>query len=499
MRERVSIGIPGLDEVLSGGLLVNQSYLIVGSAGTGKTLSSLQWLASCADEGKTALFITLAEPLENVLRNVSNFTWNLDKLHCVDLNPTSDRFENRREEYTVFPPSDVERAPMWSGMYDAINEVEPDCVVIDSVTQLHYLSTDDYQFRRHLLAFVTFLREKGCTSILTFEPTELERGVSVGLAVDGILRLRMEISPNRLTGLRSVEIQKMRGSDFISGLHPLRITEEGLRVYPHRIEKPGDTKPGTKILSSGIDNLDKLIGGGLESGTATIMSGPSGVGKSTLAMQFLTEAAKKGERAVYYTFEESPRSIVARAHAIGLPVKEQLASGMLEIVRVNPMELFPDEFLSMVRMAIEEEGRNAIVIDSLRGYELAMEEFGSLVANIQNLVTFLNRKAVTTVLINEVEKITGDLMPTEVGVSYLSDSVLLLRYAEKEGRVVKVISCLKKRYGTFDTALSELTITGDGIKVSKPLNTFTGILSGAPKAPSSSEDGTMQSATTPRT
>lgn len=486
---RISSGIPGLDTVLLGGLIEHQSYLLVGPAGTGKTLCSLQWLLDGVEKGERGLFITLAEPIENIERNVRSFGWSLDGLQVADLNPTTEGPSESLEDYEVFPPSEVERGPLWEGIYEAVEELEPDRVVIDSVTQLHYLSTDDYQFRKQLLALVTYLRRQRCTTLLTFEPSQLDREVSVALVVDGIFRLRMQVSPNRMTGLRSIQVQKLRGSGFLSGMHPLRITDNGIRVFPHHIEETGDTTPSKDRLPSGIDNLDRLIGGGLEPGTATILSGPCGAGKSTLGMQFLTQAAASGTRAVCYTFEEAPGSIIARTDTLGLPVKQQIESGMLEIVRVNPMEFYPDEFLGLVRRAVDEDERRAVMIDSLRGYELAMEEYGSLVANIQNMVTYLNRHRVSTILVNEVEQITGNLMPTEVGISYIADSVILLRYAESAGRVIKVIACLKKRYGPLDPALCELEITSDGLKVGRELKEMRNILSGSPSTVPSSTEG----------
>lgn len=481
---RLSTGIAGLDEVLLGGFIPEQSYLLVGAAGTGKTLCSLQWLLDGVGRGEESLFITLAEPLANIRRNVASFGWDISRIHVVDLNPTVNtgaRPDDRAiEEYEFFPPSEVERAPLWQRIYDAVEAHTPKRVVIDSVTQLHYLSTDGYQFRKQLLGLVTYLHEKGVTTLMTFEPAELDREISVALVVDGIIKLRNEVSPRRLTGLRSIEVQKLRGSGFMSGVHPMRITEEGVRLYPHRVEDPGSTEPGEELLSSGIENLDRLLGGGLESGTATILTGPSGVGKSTLGMQFLTQSAARGDRAICYTFEESAASIVTRAVALGMPIEEQLEAGLLEIVRVNPMQLYPDEFLTWVRRDIEERGVRAAMIDSLRGYELSMEEYGSLVANIQNMVTYLNRQGVTTLLINEVEQITGSLMPTEVGVSYIADTVILLRYAEQAGRVIKVIACLKKRYSPLDPALCELVISQEGIRVSRELREMRGILTGAP-------------------
>lgn len=476
----MSTGIPGLDEVLNGGLIPNHSYLLVGAAGTGKTIGSLQWLLEGQRRGERGLYVTLAEPVENIARNVSSFGWTLDGLEIVDLNPLVDHTSGGVEEYNIFAPSEVERVPMWDGIYEAVREKRPQRVVIDSVTQLRYLSTDDYQFRKQILALVTFLFRSGCTSFLTFEPSELEREASVALAVDGIMRLRMDTSPNRVVGLRSLQVEKLRGTDFMSGMHPMRFTPEGLVVYPHRIEGPGDARPGVDLLDSGVADLDELLGGGIESGTTTIISGPSGAGKTTLGVQFLTRAVERGDPAIAYTFEEAPGSILGRCESIGMKIQPMLETGMLSIVRLNPMEVYPDEFLQMLRASVLEDGRRVVLIDSLRGYELAMEEFGSAVAHVQNMVTFLNRESVTTLLTNEIEEITGVLVATGLGVSYTVDNIVLMRYAEHRSRVIKVIGCLKKRHGAFRTDLREFKITPEGIRVSDALRGLRGVLSGTP-------------------
>ena len=463
---RISSGITGLDEVTNGGLIQNHSYLVVGSAGTGKTIGSLQWLLHGAENGLKGLYVTLAEPLNNIRRNVAGFGWSLDEIEVVDLNPLGEPSGAEGvEEYNVFPPSDVERTSMWDALYEALEEKEPDLVVVDSVTQLRYLSTDDYQFRKQILNLVAYLFRRGCTSFLTYEPSELEHEASIALAVDGIMRLRMDISRNRVVGLRSLQVEKLRGSSFLSGLHPLRITAEGLKIFPHRIETPSDAQPGEHVLSSGIRNLDDLLGGGIESATSTIISGPSGAGKTTLGMQFMVTAVREGLPAVVYAFEESPVSIVERCSSIGMPVRAMLASGGLRMVRVNPMELYPDEFLRMVREDVLNDGRKAVMVDSLRGYDLAMEEYGTPVAHVHNLTTFLNAEGISSFFINEVEEITGNIVATGLGVSYVMDNILLLRYAEQDAELIRIIACLKKRHGPFQSSIRRLQITPDGMEV----------------------------------
>lgn len=477
--KRITTGVKGMDEILHGGLSEQGSYLLVGSAGTGKTVFSLQWLLEGQRCGEKTLYITLAEPAEKIEQNVAGFGWTLEGVDLVDLTLSSKRETATIGEYHIFPPSEVENVPVWEGIYEAVQEKQPQRVVVDSLTQLRYLSTDEYQFRKQLLALVTFLDRQGCTSVLAFEPTELEREASVALAVDGIIRLRMQVSPNRVIGLRSIQVEKFRGSDFMSGLHPLRITSDGVTVFPHRIEAMGRTNPGQEMLSSGNGELDELLEGGIESGTTTLITGPAGVGKSTLAMKFLMEAVKKGKCGILYAFEESVDSIIFRCRNISMDIAPLLEEGRLEIIHLNSMQLYPEEFLGILRENVEEKC-TVVAIDSLRGYTLAMEEFGTPVAHLHNVVSYLNTRGVTTLLINEVEYITGDLRATELGVSHLADNILLMRYAEHESQVIKVIGCLKKRLGDFQPELRVLRITREGLKVSEKLTFLRGILTGVP-------------------
>ncbi len=400
---------------------------------------------------------------------------------------TSDRRDTEAgligEEYHVFVPEEVEQTPIWESLYRIIDEKRPNRLVIDSSTLLRYLSTDEYQFRKHILNFVTFLDRLPCTSILTFEPSELEREMSVSLAVDGIIRLHFDISPGRVIGLRGLQVEKLRGSDFYSGVHSLRLTSEGMVVFPHRIVNESVENPPHTMMSFGIRNFDDLVGGGIESGTATLLSGPTGSGKSTVSVQFLSIAARQSIPGVMFAFEEQVESIVRRSRGIGLPIDDLIESGLLQIVNLNPLNLYPDEFLEMVREIVERDKRQLVVIDSLRSYESTMEEFGSPVAHIRNLVNFLKARAVTTILIQETTNVSGAFTLSEDRVSHVCDNVLFLRFAEQSGRLIKIIGCLKKRLSDFKPEVRELRITSEGIQVSEALVHLEGILSGAATIP----------------
>ena len=477
---RMSTGVPGCDEILGGGLVAGRCYLIGGDAGAGKTIFSLQWLLEGVRCGERCMYITLCEPGPDIQLNVARFGWALDQIDIVDLSPDGLDASGTDGEYHIFPPSEVESVPVWKSICDIVQEKRPHRLMIDSVTQLRYLATDEYQFRKNILGLVNFLNGHSVTSMLAFDPSEMLRDTSVALAVDGVLRFSKNISAGLAIGLRSLQVEKMRGSDFMSGRHPMRIGSAGINVFPHRIEHTGTRHPGETMISSGITGLDQLLGGGIESGTTTLLTGPTGTGKSTLGTQFLAHFARQG-RAVLFTFEEPPSFIMTRCRGIGAPIDDVIASGALKIVRINPIELYPDEFLALIRHAVEVDGCGMVMIDSLRGYEFAMEEFGKPQAHIHNMVSYLSRQGVSTILINEVEHITStSLKATDLGVSHLADNIVLLRYAEYAGQVIKIVGCLKKRLGNFQPELRQMKVGLRGIEISEKLHHLQGILTGVP-------------------
>lgn len=260
----------------------------------------------------------------------------------------------------------------------------------------------------------------------------------------------------------------------------MRITSEGIKIWPHWVEKLKKQPYQRKILSSGIAALDELIGGGISSGGCTLLVGPSGVGKTTLAMQFLTTSALKGIKCAFYSFEEDPASIQQRCDAVSIPIEKCIENNLIIIKEINPLLQYPDEFLDSIRIDIEHNNVQLLVLDNLKGYELAMAEFGNITAHIQNIVNYIRRNKASIFIIAEQEKLTSDLQITDLGVSYIADNVLLIRYAEHYGEVIKVISCLKKRLGNFQSELREMKITANGIIVGEKLSNLTGVLSGIP-------------------
>lgn len=475
-KKRLTCGIPGLDEITGGGLLENRTYLLLGRAGTGKTILSLQWLLHGRSLGEAGLYITLAEPGGDIAHNIASFGWDLEGVPLLDLTPTGD-FEEA-SDYQVFPASEVEQIPYWRRICEAIQEHRPRRVVIDSLTQLRYLSADEFQFRKNLMGLVAFVNRSGATALVVFEPTELERDTAAALAVDGILSMRQEISPARFVALRSMQVEKLRGTDFMSGWHPYLISNRGIEIFPHRLEVMGASSPATHQIATGLPRLDELLHGGLESGTSTFLSGPTGVGKSTLTAQVLTNAAHQGRRSILFCFEESVESLMVRCRGLGIDAESVCRDGRLRIERVNTMELYPDQFLGMVRRIVEEEDRKVLAIDSIKGYQLSMEEFGSPLVHIYNLITYMGRQNGTTILTHELEPTEHPLKVSDIGVSHMADNILLMRYAEQGGRITKLIGCLKKRLGNFQPEFRQVELHGPphGIQIGARLARLPGIL-----------------------
>ena len=484
---RLASGVPGLDEVLGGGVLPGRSYLVLGQPGSGKTILALQWLNEGLRRGENVLYLTIGEPSAGIIRNAESFSWDVDEIPFVDAVKVDARPSG--EEYRFLRPSEVEGSEVWNRIHATVEERAPDRLVLDSLTNLRHLSVDDFQFRRQILDLFARLADRDGTTFATFDALEYQREAVVAMAVDGVIRLDRRSSPSRTVGLRSVEIDKQRGSDFLSGEHAMQIDGDGIRIFPHRIERAQSIDEPDGVLASGIPELDQLLRGGVPRATTTLVTGPTGIGKSTLSTSFLVSRLKEGGRAVIYSFEEPREMFLARSRGVGLDLSGWLDSGALDFRFVNPLEVYPDQFLAEARREIDEQNRDFLLIDSLRGYRQVMAEFGSELAHLKNLLTFSLGRGTTVFLLYEMERITGDLMATEMGMSHLVDNVLLLRYAERRGQITRVLGCLKKRLGPFEPELREYELTEDGLEVGDRLDYMEGILSGATRIRDRKESG----------
>ncbi len=479
--KRIKSGIKGFDEILKGGFPAHRTYLLIGSPGTGKTIFAVQWLLEQAKRSGNCLFISLAENVKDLKQNMSEFGWDMSKVSLLDLTPSGNIDNLKQGEYHVFSPSEVEHNPVWQKIIEKIEKSKTQFLVIDSVTQLYYMSTDVFQFRKNLLNFVNYLNSHRITTLFTFEPSELESEMALALAVDGLIELHRKISDNRVIEMRNIEIKKLRGSDYFSGFHSYKITAEGIIVYPHLTRKFKTPHYDGSFLKSGLPGLDEQLGGGLETGTITLITGQSGVGKTSLAMQFCAEAVAAGKKAVYFAAEEPVETILKRCEKLKINIRKPVESGQLSMIQLNVSELYPDEFLSEISAIVQTHNVDLVVMDSIRGYNIAMEEYGTLQTHILTLTTLLKNEGVSGILIHEIENLTGDKRLTDFGISCLVDNALLLQYAEIDSRLIRLISCIKKSLGDHQYALRELKVTSAGLEVGSSLTGFRGLLSGLPK------------------
>ncbi|MBW4683418.1 MAG: AAA family ATPase [Microcoleus vaginatus WJT46-NPBG5] len=472
-QDRLSTGIPGLDEVLYGGLVPNRAYLVRGGPGAGKTTLGLHFLAAGVENGEKTLYITLGEPAEQIRRNAEKLGVDTKSMAFLDLSPTSDFF-TEVQTYDLFSPAEVEREPTTQKIIDEVGSLKPERVFLDAMTQFRFLSSDAFQFRKQVLSFMRFLLEQNATILSTSEGSENVPDDDLQFMSDGVIHL------NYASEGRTVHVTKFRGSDFRGGRHSMRLTGAGMAVFPRL--QPGaysrDYVP--EPLSSGVPELDELLHGGLERGTITIVTGPTGVGKTTLGLQFMKEAAGRGERSAVYTFEEAEETLVQRCESVNIPVSAMTKRGTLSIVPIEPMHYTPDEFARQVRREVEQKKTRIVMIDSISGYRISLRG-DDLVSHLHALCQYLKNMGVTVILVNEMAFVTGEFRVTEIGMSYIADNIVFLRYLEMEGEMRKAIGVLKKRLSSFEKALREIEVTRYGIKVGRPLLELRGLLSGNPQ------------------
>ncbi|RME66290.1 MAG: recombinase RecA [Nitrospirae bacterium] len=472
--ERVSTGIEGLDRVLYGGFLPQKAYLIRGTPGAGKTTLGLHFLSEGARKNEPVLYITLEEPEESIRTNAVNVGIEVEGIRFLDLSPESEFFV-KVETYDIFSPAEVEREPVTGRIVEEIRSLNPKRVFIDSMTQFRYLATDVFSYRKQVLSFLRFLKEQGSTVLFTSEHSPEAPDEDLQFLSDGIIDL--ELHPEYGPSLR---VLKFRGSGYMQGLHSYRINQEGMKVFPNVVPEEGRVELKRQTLTSGIAELDELLKGGIEEGTVTVITGPSGVGKTTLGTQFIKQAAARGETSAIYLFEENPEILIQRCEATGTHLKEMLEIGLLKIEDVEPLYYTPEEFTEHVVEDVEKRKVGTVLIDSINGYKLALRG-RDLTASLHALCKQLTTRGVTVFITNETETITGEFRPTEQGLSHIADNIIFLRYLEIKGHLKKAIGVLKKRLSDFEKTLREFEITERGIVVGPPLTGLRGVLRGVPE------------------
>ncbi|MGC2582161.1 MAG: ATPase domain-containing protein [Acidobacteriaceae bacterium] len=477
---RLHTGIPGLDDILFGGFPQGHLYLIEGDPGTGKTTLALQFLREGIRIGERTLYVTLSESRDELEQVARSHGWTAEDLDIFEMIPPEEDLKPEAQ-YTVFHPSEVELADTIAGILKKVDEVQPQRLVFDSLAELRMLARDPLKYRRQILAVKRHLSGGNITVLLLDDRTSnnsddlqlqsIAHGVIVmqGLSRDyGIRRRRLEV-------------HKLRGSSFREGYHDYIIRTGGLAIFPRLIA--AEHKPGfeRKPVPSGIKELDDLLSGGIDTGTSTLLTGPAGCGKSTIALRYACTAAQRGEKAAIYTFDESLATLVERATGLGLDPRPALDSGRLQIEQIDPAELSPGEFVSRIRGLVDDQRLRVVVIDSMNGLLNAMPTEQYLALQLHELFSYLGQQGIATIITLAQAGVIGSNMQSPVDVSYLADTIVLFRYFERAGEISQAISVVKKRSGPHERSIRELFLRPGNVSVGRPLNQFEGVLTGVPK------------------
>jgi len=475
---RLSTGIEGLDHVLNGGLPRGRVYLLEGTPGTGKTTLALQFLLEGARHSEPGLYFALSESRPELQAVAQSHGWSLDALQLREVIPMTEA-SKLEEPYTIFHPSEVELGETIKTIYQEVETLKPVRVVIDSLAEMRLLAQEPLVYRRQILALKQFFVGRNCTVLLLDDRHPSVADQHFHSLVHGIILLD-QTTPLYGAKRRQLEVVKLRGVKFMDGLHDYTIQTGGLIVYPRLVSSEHHTPFERGTFSSGLPELDSLLGGGLERGTSTLLMGSSGVGKSTLAAQYVLAAAERGDHAAVYLFDEGIDNFLARTVGLGMDLRGHVEAGRICLHQVNPAQLSPGEFAQQVRGGVEKEKSTVLVIDSLNGYLNAVPSERLLLVQLHELLSYLNQRGTICLLVMAQHGLVGTQIETPVDVSYLADTVLLLRYFEAMGEVRKAISVVKKRTGRHELTIREFRLGSKGIRLGKPLQEFQGVLTGTP-------------------
>lgn len=474
---RVSTGNTGLDDILGGGLDADRMYLYEGRPGAGKTTLALEFLLEGARRGERVLYITLSETERELKVVARRHGWDLSGIQVVELVPPETMLD-QSQEITLLHPAELELGETTRLILERVSATNPSRVVVDSLSELRLLAQNSLRYRRQVLALKQFFANRNCTVVLLDDMTSAQNDLQLHSISHGVVMLE-QLAIDYGAERRRLRVVKMRGIEFRGGFHDIKIVRGGIEVYPRLVASEHHDDFKGECMPSGNAELDTLLGGGLERGTNALFIGSAGVGKSSMALVYALSAAKGGERSAIFAFDEGRGTIEARSRAMGLGLAEAIDAGLVMFQQIDPAEMSPGEFASVVRRRVEHDGARVVLIDSLNGYLNAMPDGRFLILQMHELLTYLAQKGVLTILVMAHQGMVG-VMEAPLDISYLSDAVLMLRYFEHEGTVRRAVSVVKKRSGFHEQSIREFRLGARGLVLGPPLKDFSGLFSGQP-------------------
>lgn len=476
MTEQLSLGVAGLDDVLNGGLSKGRLFLLEGSPGTGKTTIGMQFLLAGRDAGERVLYVTMSETEDELRATATSHGWSIDGVDVFELVPPENLLDEAQQQSLLYS-SDLELGETTNRIFEVFERINPDRVVIDSLSEIRLLAQGSLRYRRQILTLKHYFAQAKATVLMLDDLTSESNDKTVHSVAHGVLRLE-ELSPDYGAERRRMRVLKYRGRQFRGGHHDFVIRSGGVQVYPRLVSSEHGEGFSREVVSSPVPGLNALLGGGIERGSSVLVLGPAGTGKSLLALTFLVGAVERGERAAMFIFDEERPLLIQRALGLGIDMQRMIDAGQLVVEQVDAAQMTPGEFSARVRHHVD-AGVRTVAIDSLNGYQAAMPEEQALVLHIHELLQYLNRRGATAYLTVAQHGLVGD-MKSPVDVTYLADTVVLLRYFEAAGRVRRAISVVKKRASAHEDTIREYRLGPGGLQLGEPLTQFQGVLRGVP-------------------